>query len=83
MKPASKPAYDRLADALQETIPDCNDDSRYVEDRLEDGEKKLLGMICSACPLLDLCMEYALTEKPRGGWWPGHNLTNITRKDAA
>lgn len=83
MNPKSKAAYDRLTIAMQETVPDCDADNRYIEDQLENGEKRLLGMICSACPLLDLCMNYAITEKPRGGWWPGHNLKNIQRKETA
>ena len=83
MKPASKPAFDRLTEALIHMGPDCLDDERYIADLLQDGEKKLLARICSACPLLDYCMDYALIDKPAAGWWPGVQLKQLDRKEAA
>lgn len=83
MRPSAKPAWDRLAEALEETVPDCHDDDRYVADHLDKGDKKIMGQICGACPLLDLCMDYALSDRPRGGWWPGVQLTPDSRKEQA
>lgn len=83
MKSTAKPAWDRLTEALQEIEPDCVDDPRYIADRLENGEKKLLASICSDCPLLDYCMDYALIGKPAAGWWPGVQLKELERRKAA
>lgn len=82
MKPESKPAYNALTEALAHTVPDCDGDERFTEDLLENGDKRVMGEICSACPLLDFCLDFALTEKPRGGAWPGVQL-RITRKAVA
>lgn len=83
MRPEAKPAWDRLTFALQEVEPDCLDDERYIADLLQNGEKKILASICSACPLLTECMDYALVEKPKAGWWPGVQLKQLDRKEAA
>lgn len=83
MKPAAKPAWDRLTQALQTTTPDCAEDERYIADLLANGDKRIMGQICSACPLLDTCTDYAITDQPKAGWWPGVQLKELTRKEIA
>lgn len=83
MKPAAKPAWDRLTEAMQNIEPHCAGDERYIADLLENGDQRIMGQICGACPLLFHCTDYALTDKPKGGWWPGLNITATARKDQA
>lgn len=83
MTPAAKPAWDRLAEALMETSPDCEGDDRYITDINTADDKRVMWEMCSACPLLALCVDYASSDRPKGGWWPGHNLKPSTRKEAA
>ena len=83
MRPEAKPAYDRLTEALTDTEPDCLDDERYIADLLQNGEKKLLASICSACPILTECMEYALVDQPKAGWWPGMQLKELSPRNTA
>lgn len=81
MKAASKPAYDQLGAALDDTVPDCAGDGRYIADHLTNSDKQDMSEVCGACPLLTLCSTYAATERPGGGWWPGTNLK--IRRNAA
>lgn len=66
-------AYLRLTNAMVETDPECQDDGRFV---LDDQPAHTLSYICRACPLFDLCRDYAEAERPKGGVWAGKRYSS-------
>lgn len=77
MRPAAIPAWGRLQAALMSAVPDCEGDDRYIADAadLPREDRAVMAAICTACPLHTPCGDYATADRPRAGWWPGHNLT--------
>jgi len=66
-------AFSRLMTAMEDTDPACQDDDRFV---LDDQPAHTLVQICRACPVFDLCKEYAAIAKPAGGVWAGRRYVN-------
>ncbi|WP_146120064.1 hypothetical protein [Leucobacter massiliensis] len=60
----------RLRAALASSVPECAEDGRFTLDALVPGEAWHLARICSGCPLLDACADYARDANPTGGFWP-------------
>lgn len=77
IRPAALPAWEKLQAALISTVPDCAGDDRYINDpaELPHEDRAVMAEICAACPLHTFCSNYATADRPRAGWWPGHNLT--------
>jgi hypothetical protein len=61
-------AFDVLQKAMETALPACIEDGRFTDDytRAEDVRD-----ICNQCPLLDSCLDYGRTARPRGGIWAG------------
>lgn len=84
IRPAAIPAWGKLQAALISTVPDCEGDDRYIADAadLPRDDRAVMGHICAGCPLLEHCSAYAVTDRPRAGWWPDLNL-KPEREEAA
>jgi len=68
-----------LQKAMKTTDPACQDDERFV---LDDQPADTLTYLCNACPLFDLCRDYAQANRPLGGVWAGKRYTHRTSRDA-
>ena len=73
-------AFARLQFAMFDISPACQDDDRFISD---DVPAATLAPICRACPLFDLCADYAELEKPKGGIWAGKRYRLNQPKGAA
>lgn len=82
MKPGARPAWGRLLEAIERNEPDCLGDSRFIADakELPDEDRYEMRAICAACPILTQCVDYATTDRPTAGWWPG---VQLKQKEAA
>lgn len=70
-------AWGALITAMIDTHPGCQDDGRFI---LDDQPAESLAYICRACPLAELCHQYADLEKPKAGIWAGRTYrTNQTK----
>lgn len=65
MKARAKPAWDRLAEALESTVPDCHEDDRYIADTLSRDDREDMLSICLSCPLYDLCAAYERQQREK------------------
>lgn len=76
MKPGARPAWERLTNAIEHKQPACLGDDRYTADahELSIEDRAVMRAICAACPLIQLCTDYATIDKPAAGWWPGVQL---------
>jgi hypothetical protein len=73
-------AYAVLTEAMVDTDPACQNDSRFVAD---DQPADELAPICNACPLLELCATYGDLERPKAGIWAARRYrTNQPRRAA-
>ncbi|KGJ72729.1 hypothetical protein GY21_13565 [Cryobacterium roopkundense] len=72
-------AYTRLQEAMTTTDPECQRDERFIRDDQAPGE---LAPLCRACPLYDLCAEYAELARPIGGIWAGKRYNRSTTTKA-
>lgn len=82
MKLDARPAWGRLLEAIEHTEPHCLGDSRFIADakELPEDDRDEMRAICAACPILTQCVDYATTDKPTAGWWPG---VQLKQKEAA
>lgn len=76
VRPAAEPAWEELQAVLMREEPNCDGDARYIADPsdLDSDERADMRSICRTCPVLAACTTYGRAERPRAGWWPGHNL---------
>ncbi|WP_420792746.1 WhiB family transcriptional regulator [Microbacterium thalli] len=76
-------AWAALQDALATTTPLCANDSRFISDGRSVALTRQLQNVCSACPILDTCRDYATTARPHtmagywGGAWRGKPMRGI------
>lgn len=56
-----------------DTPPACEGDEMFIADRLHiiPTDVQRMRMVCSRCPLFELCGDYARTAKPDAGFWAG------------
>lgn len=73
-------AYNRLALAMADVDPACKHDDRFISD---DVPARSVEPLCNACPLLELCRDYAQIEKPKGGIWAATRYGVSTRTKPA
>ena len=64
-------AYSALAMAMENAQPKCKDNAKFTADELRQPDVDELALICSTCPLFDLCSTYASIERPKIGVWAG------------
>lgn len=64
-------AYGALISAMEKTVPKCRDSLSFTEDNPSKLNAAKMAELCGACPLLDLCKEYAQLERPKAGFWAG------------
>ncbi|MEW1706606.1 WhiB family transcriptional regulator [Microbacterium sp. NPDC089190] len=64
---------DALTRAGVDTPPACEGDDAFIADKgtLLPPELSRMRLVCSRCPLFDLCGDYARTAKPEAGYWAG------------
>ena len=72
-------AFDRLSLAMVTTDPACQDDDRFL---LEDQPAHTLAYVCRACPVYDLCAQYAELERPKAGIWAGKRYKSSKTREA-
>jgi hypothetical protein len=63
--------YARLIAAMDETRPACRDLDLFTADETDAAQRALAARLCAACPLRDLCRDYAEASKPTAGIWAG------------
>jgi transposase len=63
--------YAALVEAMEATRPACRDYELFTADNTDAAEKALAARLCAACPLRDLCRDYAEASKPTVGIWAG------------
>lgn len=64
---------DTLTRAGLDTRPACEGDASFIADRGALGLPEITRMrrVCSRCPLLEPCGDYARTARPEAGYWAG------------
>lgn len=65
-------AFAELVKVMQEHVPACRDDLRFI---LDDTRAKEVVGICHRCPAFPECETYAQVAKPKGGIWAGKRWT--------
>ena len=73
-------AFERLSLAMVDTAPACQDDDRFI---LDDQPAHTLAYVCRACPVFDLCAEYAGLERPKAGIWAGVRYRTNKKQESA
>jgi len=64
--------------AMEDEAPACDGLEAFTADRFADPEQTdLMGSICRACPLIDLCAAFVAAEKPSAGMWAGMTPAQI------
>lgn len=74
-------AYAALIDAMETVDPACADDALFTADALEQEDAAFVATLCSACPLVQLCKNYAQIERPKAGFWAGKHYKTTTKKE--
>ena len=69
-------SYKRLKAALLVTEPLCAGVDDFTVDTPTAASAELMRPLCEACPLFDLCREYADLERPKAGYWAGKTYRN-------
>lgn len=64
---------DALTRAGVDTPPACDGDDTFIADRgtLVTADLTRMRLVCSRCPLLEPCGDYARTARPEAGYWAG------------
>ncbi|MEV7757883.1 WhiB family transcriptional regulator [Microbacterium sp. NPDC089180] len=64
---------DVLTRAGIDTPPACDGDDTFIADRgtLVTADLTRMRVVCSRCPLIEPCGDYARTAKPEAGYWAG------------
>ncbi|WP_425523021.1 WhiB family transcriptional regulator [Microbacterium salsuginis] len=60
--------------------PACRDYEFFTADHTGAAQKALASRLCAACPLRDLCRDYAEASKPTAGIWCGIPYPRRNRK---
>ena len=71
-------AWAAMTTAMIDTDPACKNDDRFI---LDDQPAESLAYICRACPLFDLCLDYANLERPKAGIWAGKKYRQNNTKE--
>jgi len=79
---AAQAQYRALTTAMHQTDPACDGDDRFTADPwdLTEHERARLAATCRACPLFDLCHQYASKARPAGGMWAGRYYAEGTKR---
>jgi hypothetical protein len=63
--------YAALVEAMETVRPACRDYELFTADTTDEAQQALAARLCAACPLRDLCRDYAEASKPTAGIWAG------------
>jgi transposase len=63
--------YAALVESMETVRPACRDYDLFTADQTDAAQQALAARLCAACPLRDLCRDYAEASKPTAGIWAG------------
>lgn len=69
LKGAAADAYAALQQAMERANPLCRGDNRFIQDELTSEQKRDMAELCSWCPLLAQCTNFA--PHADAGFWAG------------
>jgi len=75
-------AYERLSNALIDIEPLCAGVDDFTVDTPTAASAELMRPLCEACPLFDLCRQYADLERPKVGYWAGKTYREYKPRQA-
>ncbi|KQR88741.1 WhiB family transcriptional regulator [Microbacterium sp. Leaf179] len=68
-----------------DTPPACESDEMFIAERVNiiPTDTQRMRMVCTRCPLFDLCADYARTAQPDAGFWAGRHHGQAVTKGLA
>lgn len=75
-------AWDALNAALEDVTPPCSGLPLFTADSRTDDERETCEVVCSRCPVFDLCDAYA-SAAADDGYWAGAERSAKRRKAQA